>query len=87
MHHQARRRFYPKTGECGRLSCNEASCVYLKTRDELRVCRETQTARNKNSSEITCELSGVVVQTVYRPQTAAGVREGDGRSYRCILRA
>lgn len=53
--------------------------VYLKTRDELRVCRETQTARNKNSSEITCELSGVVVQTVYRPQTAAGVREGGGR--------
>lgn len=48
---------------------------------------EKRTARNKNSSEITCELSGVVVQTVYRSQTAAGVREGDGRSYRCILRA
>lgn len=77
---KARRRFYRKTGECGRLSCNEASCVYLKTRDELRVCRETQTARNKNSSEIMCELSGVVVQTVYRPQKES-VREMVGLTH------
>lgn len=56
--------------------------VYLKTRDELRVCRETQTARNKNSSEILCELSGVIGQTTDRSRSPWG----RWSSYRCILR-